>query len=103
MTYERLAHALKSGGHGFESRRVLGFYFLLLCFPTFLHQWGVLNQVPPEVASLIVKALKIDACCAAWAKSGSINSDWEKCDPGLNPTWSKAEYLDLSSVYLLSI
>ena len=36
---------------GFESRRVLGF-FRLLPFPTFLHQWSVLNKVPQESASL---------------------------------------------------
>ena len=43
-----------SGGGWFESCRVLGFFLLLLSFPTFLHKWNVLNQVPQGGASLTV-------------------------------------------------
>ena len=45
-------HTWLPGGCGFESRWVWAF------FPTFLHQWSVLNQ--------------------AWVETGSISTDWVK-------------------------
>ena len=60
----------EAGDHGFDSYKLLDcsikkknisarkgmHFFLLLSFPTFLHKWSVLNQVPQRGASLI-------ACC----------------------------------------
>ena len=57
------------------------FFLLLLSFPTFLYHYSVHNQVPLGGASLNVcceREKKRIPCLAAWAKTGSISSDWVK-------------------------
>ena len=56
-------------------------FFLLLSFPTFLHKWSVFYQAPQRGASLIACCEWKNRClanCAAWGKTGSISSDWDK-------------------------
>ena len=71
------AHASLSRDLGFKSHLVLGF-FLLLCFPTFLHLWSVLNQVPQGRRSLTgcCERKKWMPGCAARGEAGSKGSNW---------------------------
>ena len=56
----------------------MGLFLLpLLYFPTYLHQWSVLNQVPQRGASLTL-GCEITTGSAAWGKTGSKSSYWVK-------------------------
>ena len=63
LQHNGLAQTLQSGGRGLKFRQVLGF-FLLLSFPTFLHQWNLLNKVPQVAASLTVSCERNNGCLA---------------------------------------
>ena len=62
----------------FESCWVMGLFLLpLLSFPTYSHQWSVLNQVPQRGASLTLSC-EITTGSAARGKTGSTSSYWVK-------------------------